>query len=146
MKRRRRRSSRPFPAALFQAAYTEETSDVWYVYVIQSLIVPPGKKAGYTYVGATNNPVRRLKQHNGLLPGGARFTSRYPPWVPRALFGPYEGKRDALKAEYALKHGKRGDNRAKWSPEDSKWCCGLGPNHPWVSDPTSLTPKPPAVP
>ena len=133
---RRKKSSKPFPTALFQQAYTKESSTIWYVYVLQSTVLREGGKPGFTYVGATNDPVRRLKQHNGELPGGARYTSKYRPWVPRALFGPYKGRRDALRAEYALKHRKRGENRIKWSPEDSKWCRGLGPEHPWVKAPT----------
>lgn len=30
----------------------------------------------YTYNGYTNNPIRRLKQHCGLLKGGAKYTTR----------------------------------------------------------------------
>lgn len=37
-----------------------------------------------------------------------------------------------MKAEYALKHGKRGIARTQWTPEDSVWCRGLGPDDPWV--------------
>jgi predicted GIY-YIG superfamily endonuclease len=136
---RRKKSSKPFPSKLFKEAYSEKSLGYWWVYVIQSQGIPPGKKVGFTYVGATNNPVRRLRQHNNLLPGGARFTSRWRPWIPRALYGPYKYKKQALKAEYALKHGKRGEGRCHWSCLDSSWCRGEGCDHPWVKNPTDLS-------
>jgi predicted GIY-YIG superfamily endonuclease len=106
------------------------------VYVLQSLEPRPRGLPGFHYVGCTTDPVRRLRQHNGEIVGGAKYTSKHRPWVARALYGPYSGKVSAMKAEYALKHGKRGTARTRWSPEDSIWCRGAGPDHPWVSDPT----------
>ena len=108
----------------------------WWVYVIQSCEPRPGGKPGFYYVGCTNDPSRRLRQHNGLLTGGGKYTSKHRPWESRALYGPYGGRSEALKAEWALKHGKRGRGRICWTTFDSPWCRGLGPNHPWVKDPS----------
>jgi structure-specific endonuclease subunit SLX1 len=57
---------------------------------------------GKTYVGCTNNWTRRLRQHNGGLAGGARYTRTGRPW--RALFH-VTGltQREALQLEWALK-------------------------------------------
>jgi predicted GIY-YIG superfamily endonuclease len=109
---------------------------MWWVYVIQSQQVRVGKRGrplpGFHYVGCTTDPVRRLRQHNGEIKGGGKYTSKHRPWVPRALYGPYQDQSSAMKAERALKHGKRGTARTRWSPKDSKWCWGHGPNDPWV--------------
>jgi len=44
-----------------------------------------------TYVGCTNNVKRRLRQHNGEIKGGARYTQLGRPWEIKFLvcgFGP----------------------------------------------------------
>lgn len=109
----------------------------WWVYVLQSLEVRFGKTGkqlpGFHYVGSTTDPARRIRMHNGEIVGGGKYTSNFRPWEMRAIFGPYVGQSDALKAEMALKHGKRGVDRVNWKPEDSMWCRGLGKNDPRVT-------------
>ncbi len=109
---------------------------VWWVYVIQSLEVRYGKTGkqlpGFHYVGCTTDPARRIRMHNGEIVGGGRYTSNFRPWKMMAIFGPYIGQSDALKAERSLKHGKRGVARVLWAPEDSPWCCGLGTADPRI--------------
>jgi len=111
-------------------------SNPWFVYVLQSLEERVGKRGqplpGFHYVGATTDPLRRLREHNGELVGGGKYTSQHRPWELRAVFGPFKNQSEAMKAERALKKGKRGPARVAWSPSDSKWCRGLGPTDPRV--------------
>ena len=102
----------------------------WFVYVLRS------DSANRYYVGCTTNPARRIRQHNGEIKGGGRYTRTRRPWKGAALYGPYENQSEACRAEKALKKGKRGLGRTQWSLSDSKWCRGEGATHPWVSDPT----------
>jgi len=46
------------------------TKSKWYVYLLYS------KRTRRTYVGATTNPERRLRQHNGEIVGGAKSTRK----------------------------------------------------------------------
>lgn len=71
---------------------------VTYLYVLSSLHAP-----GKTYVGVTNDPGRRLRQHNGQLQGGARYTSRFKPWSFHAIFR-FNTRHDALSVEWRVKH------------------------------------------
>lgn len=110
---------------------------MWWVYVIQSedrrfrSIGRPGP----FYVGCTTCPSRRLRQHNKEIKGGGKYTAQYRPWKARALYGPYANQSEAMKAERALKKGKRGINRTKWASTDSAWFRGVGAAHPWVENP-----------
>lgn len=110
----------------------------WWVYVIQSEAPRFGKGGrplpGFFYVGASTDPTRRLREHNGEVSGGGRYTSKHRPWRLRAVWGPFAGQSDALRAERALKHGKRGTARLEWTPDDSPWCRGLGVHDPRVVD------------
>ena len=58
-----------------------------------------------TYNGYTNNPARRIRQHNGILKGGAKFTRGKPTWsylawVKSAQFT----KHTALSFEWSVKY------------------------------------------
>ena len=82
----------------------------WFVYVLASA------RSARTYVGITTDPVRRLAQHNGELPGGARATRAGRPWRIAAEYGPYDGRGDALRVERSIK-GLRGRKRCFWTPD-----------------------------
>jgi len=123
---------------------------LFWVYVIQSQQTRENGKPGFFYVGMTNNPARRLRAHNGVyvngssgFKGGGHYTSKFRPWVGKALYGPYFSPSEALRAEYALKRQKRGVGRLQWSPQNSPLCRGAGINHEWVSNPTNWKPPTP---
>lgn len=56
-----------------------------------------------TYVGITNDLPRRLEQHNGQRPGGAKATRAGRPWSVGTTFGPFPTRGEAQGAEYRLK-------------------------------------------
>jgi predicted GIY-YIG superfamily endonuclease len=71
-------------------------SDPWHVYLLASL---DNKK---TYVGATNDPDRRLKQHNREKSGGARSTAGTA-WRRAGLVSGFTDKIEALQFEWRWK-------------------------------------------
>lgn len=44
------------------------------IYIIYLLI---NTNNNYTYLGITNNSIRRLRQHNGEIKGGAKYTNSF---------------------------------------------------------------------
>lgn len=67
------------------------------VYVLRSVTKP-----NMMYVGYTTNIHRRLRQHNGIIKGGGKYTSSNRPWRLAALV-PTPTKSEALKVEYWAK-------------------------------------------
>ena len=68
----------------------------WYVYLLATIQDPMR-----TYVGATIDVCRRLKQHNGELSGGAHATSKIPGgWYRVCYIKGFENKREALRFEW----------------------------------------------
>lgn len=55
------------------------------------------------YTGITPNLQRRMRQHMGLLKGGARYTALRPPKEIAAVWTASD-RSTASKAEYAIKH------------------------------------------
>ncbi|MGH1341822.1 MAG: GIY-YIG nuclease family protein [Nannocystales bacterium] len=51
----------------------------------------------------TNDLRRRLDQHNGVAPGGAKATRAGRPWRVGCTHGPFEDKGEALRVEFRLK-------------------------------------------
>jgi len=79
----------------------------WLVYVLVS------GTGGRTYVGITTDAGRRIAQHNGELPGGAKATRAGRPWRIGALYGPFAGRGHALRVERSVKK-LRGARRLCW--------------------------------
>lgn len=71
--------------------------DDWKCYLIEN--------RGATYVGVSPDPTRRLRQHNGEISGGAKYTtSKGAGWSHVCIVEGFRTKREALQFEWAVKH------------------------------------------
>ena len=72
-------------------------SENWIFYLIQN--------KGATYAGVSPDPVRRLRQHNGEICGGAKYTtSKGAGWKHVCLVSGFQNKIQAMQFEWAVKH------------------------------------------
>ena len=76
----------------------------YYVYMLKSKSIKP-----VTYVGYTNNLVKRIKLHN--LGKGAKFT-RGRKWV-LIYKEKYKSKKEAISREYYIKYNRALRNKIK---------------------------------
>lgn len=76
-----------------------DTSEVWYCYLIRSTV-----NKNLSYNGSTNDPIRRLRQHNGEISGGAFRTHKARPWEYFAVIKGLPNHINALSCEWILKH------------------------------------------
>lgn len=79
------------------------TKGSYLCYILRSVVTP-----ARTYSGSTNDFLHRIRQHNGLLAGGACATKTSRPWRVAALVYGFSGKSAALRYEWftKIKHGR----------------------------------------
>ena len=74
----------------------QKTVKQWCFYLIQN--------GTHTYAGISNDPMRRLRCHNGEIKGGSRHTKIIGPgWTHVCIIHGFD-QRGAIQFEYAIKH------------------------------------------
>ena len=69
----------------------------WSFYII--------KNNNCTYAGVSPDPVRRLRQHNKEIKGGAKYTiSKAPGWSHICIIRGFRTKIESMQFEWAVKH------------------------------------------
>ena len=79
----------------------EKIKDKYYCYIIRST---NPNFSNSTYNGSTNNLIRRLRQHNGEIVGGAKATKGKGPWEYYVIWEGFNSKIEALSCEWRIKH------------------------------------------
>jgi predicted GIY-YIG superfamily endonuclease len=71
---------------------------MWFCYIIKS-------DTGKTYVGKTNDLLRRLREHNGEIKGGAKYTtSNGNKWEFIGYITGFKNESNCLSCEWRIKH------------------------------------------
>jgi predicted GIY-YIG superfamily endonuclease len=70
------------------------------------LITSPHR--GKTYIGYSSDPGKRIRQHNGLIVGGAKRTKRGRPWSFFCIVSGFQDKHQALSFEWHWQHPSKG--------------------------------------
>ena len=79
---------------------------MYLVYTIQS--------DNLSYIGMTNDFLKRWKQHNNILKGGAKYTTKHKSsWTPLCIVDGFQTKSEAMQCEWKLKRKKGYYNRLK---------------------------------
>ena len=74
------------------------------------------KNENKSYIGYTNDFLRRWKQHNGYLKGGAKYTTNNigkGVWQPICIVDGFICKKEAMRCEWKLKRARGYMNRVK---------------------------------
>ena len=68
-----------------------------------------------SYIGMTNDFLKRWLQHNRILKGGAKYTTRNDDiWSPICIVDGFKNKKEAMQCEWRLKRPKGYFNRLKY--------------------------------
>ncbi len=70
--------------------------NLYYVYILKC-------NDDTLYTGITNNLERRIRQHNGEIRGGAKYTRNRRP-VELVYLKKYPNRKKAMKREWTIKH------------------------------------------
>jgi len=73
----------------------------WFCYI---LISTDSKYSNRTYIGKTCYINKRIRQHNGNLSGGAKYTHVGRPYQYACIISEFVNETEALRFEYRLKH------------------------------------------
>lgn len=87
---------------------------MWYCYILRNKLE---QFKNNTYNGFTNNPMRRVRQHNEEIKGGARAThGKGGGWEICAMIGGFDDKINALSCEWRIKcpSGRPGKRERKY--------------------------------
>ena len=80
----------------------KEVRENWYCYILRN---KHPQYANLTYNGSTNNPKRRLRQHNSEISGGAVYTKKAPAgWEIYFLMTGFPDHQNTLSCEWRIKH------------------------------------------
>jgi predicted GIY-YIG superfamily endonuclease len=105
----------------------------WCVYLLVN-------ERGRTYVGSTTDPLRRLRQHNGELTGGARSTNQKGPWKLYCYLSGFQTRSEACRWEKLVKSRARGlQSRRHAMEEVSIGTCPLYNKRKQYPVPANLT-------
>jgi len=77
------------------------------LYACYCLVSKNPSQPGAAYIGFTNNPQHRIRQHNREISGGAKKTSRKGPWRMVLFVSGFPTKVAALKFEYVWTYPNR---------------------------------------
>ncbi len=74
-----------------------------FCYILSNNYLP---HAARTYNGYTNNLCKRIRQHNGEIVGGAKYTKKFgnQQWNYLAIVSGFPDHHNALQAEWRIKH------------------------------------------